>query len=751
MGGLFGIKSLSLNPIGGNPAWGIVILAAAVLFSVWAYRSTLPAVTAGRRGLLLALRCAAFALLALILFQPVAAVVAPHSGLPSVPVLLDVSASMDTPLDEAEADTTRTRLQAGARAAAVVRAALQDRYRVPLYPFALRVQGSGIEGPVEGRDLSLADTSGAKYATAIGDALEEIVLRREAGSVVGIVLISDGATNRGEDPLRSLRSVAVPIYTVTVGETHGIPDLQVFEARANPTAYVDSEVQVRAVVKSQGFEGREAELQLKEGDELLAAKKLVLAGAGFEQEVDLTFVPRAPGERFYTVSLGPMEGERTARNNTRSLAIKVMQEKLEVLYVEGRPSWEFTFLKRALDTAGNLRMRYLVAFDGRRLQPLDADTRPFPDSADGLSGYSLVIIGDCDPSLLSDAQWSALVGYVRRGGGLLLMAGRSRAGLSRLASTPAAQLVPWGLAPGIASRRSGSFPVSLTAAGREHPVTKVDVDVAVCDSMWADLPPLLDVYLIGQPRSRAQTLVSTTVEGRRMPVIAVMNLDRGKVMAVNSSSLWRWGFLSEGLLGSRTLYDRLWANAVRWLTRGEEEGVSVFSEEGVYQSGEVVRLGASVTGEGYRPIAGASVSVNVEDAAGRGIPRASTLVDSDVPGHYEGKLDALAPGDYDLRGTASVAGKELGEASARFRVDSAGLEYVDLNARADVMKAIAEESGGRGYTVDELDDLRNEVGRARLEFTRTVEVDIWNSPAVFLILLALLGVEWTLRRRMGMA
>jgi uncharacterized membrane protein len=751
MGGLFGVKSLSINPIGGNPVWGILILAAAVLFSVWAYRTTLPAVTSRWRGLLLALRCATFATLALILFQPVAAVVAPHSGRPSVPVLLDVSASMETRLGEAGADTTRTRLQAGARAVEVVRSALQDRYRVPVYPFALRVQGSGSEGPLAGRDNSLPDTSGSKYATAIGDALEEIVLRREAGSVVGVVLVSDGATNRGEDPLRSLRSVAVPVYTVSVGETHGIPDSQVFEVRANPTAYVDSEVQVRVVVKSQGFEGREAELELREGDKPLAAKKIVLAGAGFEQEVDLAFVPHEPGERFYTVSLQEMEGERTDRNNTRSLAINVVQEKQEALYVEGRPSWEFTFLKRTLDTAGNLQVRYLVAFDGRRLEPLDPATRPFPETADGLSGYSLVIIGDCDPSLLSDAQWSALVGYVRRGGGAILMAGRSQAGLNRFASTPAAELVPLGLAPGIVSRRSGSFPVSLTAAGREHPVTKVDVDVAVCDSLWAELPPLLDVYLIGGPRPRGQVLVSAAAGGRSAPVIAVMNLDRGKVMAVNSSSLWRWGFLSEGLLGSRTLYDRLWANAVRWLTRGEEEGVSVFSEEGVYQSGEVVRLGASVTGEGYRPITGASVSVGVEDASGRGISRASTLVDSDVPGHYEGKLDALAPGDYELHGRASVGGRELGEASARFRVDSAGLEYIDLNARADVMKAIAAESGGRAYTVDDLDDLRDDIGRAKLEFTRTVEVDVWNNPAVFIALLGLLGAEWTLRRRLGMA
>jgi hypothetical protein len=67
------------------------------------------------------------------------------------------------------------------------------------------------------------------------------------------------------------------------------------------------------------------------------------------------------------------------------------------------------------------------------------------------------------------------------------------------------------------------------------------------------------------------------------------------------------------------------------------------------------------------------------------------------------------------------------------------------------MKALADESGGRSYTIDDFERLAEDVGRARLEFTRTVEVDLWNHPAVFILLLALLGIEWAWRRRLGMA
>lgn len=745
MGGFFGIRSLSFSPLGGHAVWGAIALAAAILFSYWAYRTTLPAVAPRAKSFLFALRCVSFALLAMILFQPVAGIVAPHSSRPSVPVLVDASASMETALGSAAGDTLGSRLAAAERVAAFVAGELGDRYRVPIYQFGLTASG-----PSRGGRLGLPDTSGVKYATAIGEALEEVALRREAESVVGVVLVSDGSVNRGEDPLRSLRSIAVPVYTVVLGDTHGVPDSQIFEVRANPTAYVGSEVPIRAIVKSHGYEGAAATLQLQEGDEVLAAKEIILAGVGFEQEVDITFAPRAAGNRFYTLSLQAMAGERTLENNQRSLAIDVRREKMEVLFVEGRPSWEFSFLKRALDGAGNLSPSYLVALDGRTLRPLSPGGGPFPADPGGLMGYSLVIIGDCDPSLLSVAQWSALVEYVRGGGGVILLAGRSQAGLDRFASTPAAELVPFGPAPGLVSRKSGAFVISLTAAGREHPVTKVDVDVAVCDSLWAGLPPLLETHLVGAPRSRSQVLASIRADGASVPVLSVMQFGQGKVLAVNSSSLWRWGFLSEGLLGSRTLYDRLWANAVRWLTAGREEGVSVFAENRVYQSGETIRIGASVTGEGYRPISGASVAVTLEDTGGRGITRALSLVDSDVPGHYEGSLESLPPGEYTLTGRATHSSGVLGSATSTFRVDRAGLEYIDLNARADVMKALATESGGRSYTLDDFERLREDMGRARLEFTRTVEVNVWNHPAVFILLLALLGIEWTVRRRLGM-
>lgn len=746
MGGFLGIESLSLSPVGGHPVWGILILAAAVLLSYWAYRTTLPEVAPRSRFLLLALRCLSFALLALILFQPVASVIAPHSARPSVPVLVDVSASMETPLGSAGDDTLKARLDAARRVAEFASESLGDRYRIPIYRFGLEASG-----PARGGRLALPDTSGAKYATAMGEALEEIALRREAESVVGILLVSDGTVNRGEDPLHSLKSIAVPVYTVVLGDTHGVPDLQVFEVRANPTAYVGSEVPIRAILKSQGYEGAAATVQLKEGEEILAAREIILAGVGFEQEIDLTFVPRSSGQRFYTISLEAMDGEQTLENNSRSVAIDVRQEKMEALFVEGRPSWEFTFLKRALEGSGSLETDYLVALDGVHLSPLNGAPEEFPSSPGELAGYSLAIIGDCGPAILDSSQWSALVEYVRSGGGLIVFAGRSGQGLNRFAPTPLAELLPLDIQPGIASRSQGAYPVSLTAAGREHPVTRVDVDVAVNDSLWANLPPLLEAYLVGHARQRSQVLASVRAQGTAVPVLAVRSFGQGKVLAVNSSSLWRWGFLSEGLLGSRTLYDRLWANSVRWLTSGRDEGVAVFAEERVYQSGEPVRIGASVTGEGYRPITGASVTVRLEKAGGNGFERTLSLVDSDVPGHYEGSLESLPPGDYVLSGEAAHSGGALGVASSTFRVDRAGLEYVELNARADIMRALAAESGGRSYNIGDFERLGEDIGRARLEFKRTVEVDVWNHPAVFVILLALLGVEWIWRRRLGMA
>src|SRR5581483_4355294 len=57
-----------------------------------------------------------------------------------------------------------------------------------------------------------------------------------------------------------------------------------------------------------------------------------------------------PGPRYLTVHVPPQpeEPEHLRSNNTESAYLRVSEEKIRVLYIEGLPRWDFRFLKNLI-------------------------------------------------------------------------------------------------------------------------------------------------------------------------------------------------------------------------------------------------------------------------------------------------------------------------------------------------------------------------------------------------------------------
>ena len=70
--------------------------------------------------------------------------------------------------------------------------------------------------------------------------------------------------------------------------------------------------------------------------------------------------------------------------------------------------------------------------------------------------------------------------------------------------------------------------------------------------------------------------------------------------------------------------------------------------------------------------------------------------------------------------------------------------------RSSLLRQIADETGGRFYTPDDVATLPEDVSFTEAGTTIIEERDLWNMPAIFLLLLGLVGTEWAYRRRRGL-
>jgi hypothetical protein len=228
---------------------------------------------------------------------------------------------------------------------------------------------------------------------------------------------------------------------------------------------------------------------------------------------------------------------------------------------------------------------------------------------------------------------------------------------------------------------------------------------------------------------------------------------------------WRWGMTTGGATGDASAYDRFWDTAVRWLARDPLlEPARVTTDRERYGPGAPVHVEATLRDLAYQPFADETMVLRVLDARGRELGRGTARTDAEgrceleleapsEPGGYTAvaeRLDA-SDGRVSRRAPPSRTGEEPPPARLAeevFVVELGGDELADPRGRPELLRALAERTGGTFTTVSEAGELaRFDASRARVR--ELVRRRPFATPSAVLALLVLFGVEWILRRRWG--
>ncbi|HWN80496.1 MAG TPA: hypothetical protein VNM87_00225, partial [Candidatus Udaeobacter sp.] len=317
-----------------------VALGLAALLAIWAYRAPVPPLPRANRILLGCLRFAALGLLLLALFQPVMTVAARSSDRPLLAVLLDRSISMNLPAASGT-DTTR-RLSVAEASLAQVLPALAHEFDVRLYGF-----GTGLAEIPPGAGGARPALTAEDQATALGPALGTLLAERERRPVA-ILLYSDGAANAGSDPLTAAERGGVPVVAVAVSQDSTVVDAWIAECLVNRAAQLGQETPVAVTVESQLKLATRATVVLRTEESVVASVPVVLPAGSGRTTCELRFRPDKLGMHRYTVTVEGVPGELTSANNRRAFALKVTEERLQILLLADRLSWDLTFLRRSL-------------------------------------------------------------------------------------------------------------------------------------------------------------------------------------------------------------------------------------------------------------------------------------------------------------------------------------------------------------------------------------------------------------------
>jgi hypothetical protein len=755
----------------------LVLLLPIGLFIYRRQRQNLASLPPALLAALSLIRILILALLILILAGPYARIDHTSERKPLVALLLDHSGSMNLPAGALGDEREIIRLARAAgfpTAVAAARQSLDRASRAELVHAVLRASGKSFLEPLAGnhelRSFSFArertplpidpaqpelpaPPSPGGTVSCLGDAIAGVLEEAAGRPVAGIVLFSDGQNTAGRslaDAGRLAGDARVPIFTVPAGSPVALRDVAVVDVFTAGQVSVGDRARVAVTLESHGFDGRSVRVELREGERLLDSRDVVLRGSE-QQHAELSFPATAAGAHYLTVHVPPLaeEPEFLRTNNADTAFVRVTDEKLRVLYLEGLPRWDFRFLKNALRRDHGLGGRLgkdpdiLLEAELRRLPPANAALR---HSADEWSHYHTILLGDVSPEILTPKMVEQLDDVVRNHGvGLIVAAGPIA--MPHCFAGRLHELLPVRLRAGAAGMEAAykPFHMELTPEGLAHEALRLYDDPTRNQNLWDAMSPFYWCAATDRPSPGASVLaVNTGVTGRfgSQPLIAHHFAGRGRVLFVGTDSTWQW----RRYAGDR-FFDKFWGQALRFVARRDDGPNRNRLEIRPLrlQPSEPAQVELFAFAADGTPRTQGQLSVRLQGEGGALAIELSS--DPMSKGRYTGRFTPPGPGQYTVR-------YEPGDGTpveARVRVLAASEELRHPNVNRPALAALAGASGGR---LVELPDLASIPGALKAESQHLElhrEATVWDNPLTLLVLVILYSIDVGLRRLRGLS
>src|SRR3954466_8078512 len=551
------------------PWWAVLLVAAAVSAVAWrAYAGSV--VERPQRDVLIILRLLTLAALVVFLMRPVR-VSDEGSKDVVVPVLVDGSRSMSIE----DADGQRRIDRARDLVTREILPSLQGQFQVEVLSFGDRV-----------RETSPADLAATDRQSDMSGALAAVRDRYRGRPIPGIILISDGG-----DTSSSADTTVPPVYALGIGSRPGGGDREVSSVTAAEAVADDSRIDIAVSAVSHGSGTEPIALQLLENGRPLEVRRIAPAAEGVPVHAVFQVTPAAGSAVVYSVEVPAIVGELVPENNARSVLVQPPSRQHHVLFVEGAPGFEHSFLKRAWAADPGLDIDSIVR-KGKDDQGTDtyyiqasqsrsvALAKGYPSRADDLFAYDAIVLANAESTQLTRNQQELTRAFVaKRGGGLLVLGAKSFV-KPGFADTPLEEVLPLQLVdrsgtdavlPASSSR--GMNRVALTTAGEAHPIMQLGSSIDDTRKRWDMTPALASTVLLGGPRPGASVLAITGgAGGVAHPLIAVERYGYGRSLIFAGEGSWRWRML---LPSSDRSYDTFWRQALRWLALSAADPVAV--------------------------------------------------------------------------------------------------------------------------------------------------------------------------------
>lgn len=754
------------------------------------------------------LKIIAIGLVALCLVEPMARGTRPRPRANVLPILVDTSRSMN--IDSQTNSTSRfDSFIASVDDEAPWMTRLAQSFDVRKYRFDDRIENVN----------SFDDVTASGNVSSMNAALRSLADRFDGRPVAGVLMMTDGnATDTAAKDSADWVDLGFPVYPIVPGQDSELVDLRIANVGVRQTDFESAPTTVTVTIDSVGMTGETVTVRLQPvatADAVtLTPEEQTVTLLEQSQQVKFRFRPKSSGVQFYVASvftpsdrdsvdaLPPLTssfGEATLINNRRIVTIDRDAGPYRVLYVAGRPNWEFKFLRRALSSDAEVQLVGLLriadkepkfSFRDRGV----SDTNPlfaglgkdeediasqydepvvlrfgvkeseelsdgFPESDEELFAYHAVILDDIETDFFSQDQLLRLRRFVSaRGGGLLFLGGTESFDGKSFGDSPLGELSPVYAARRTIidnNNRSRGGRIALTREGLLQAWTRLRENETAEQTRLSEMPAFLTVNPLGDVKPGASELsVIENANGDTATALAVQRFGKGRTAAISIGDLWRWSMrkavtkTDENDEGDDAA--RAWRQTLHWLVGEVPRRVQTRIETGEDPT-QPATIVVEVRDEAYLPLDNALVEVTIASTGGDPISITAQPDDS-AAGTYNAQFWTRDSGGYLAIATVTGAdGSDVGGDQTGWTSQTDASEMSSLLVNRALLEQIASKTGGEVIELDDLESFADDLPNRKVPVRETWVYPLWHRGWVMLVALACLCGEWGLRRWKGLA
>jgi len=637
--------------------------------------------------------------------------------------------------------------------------------------------------------------------SAMMTALKTVASRYHGRPNAGILLFTDGNATDFQSHDVDWTEMP-PVYPVVLGRDQPAKDIRVARVSVTQTNFELAPVTIMAEVETVGYQGRSIVLSLRDESGQELQKQTMPRTSEDEPLVHrFQFLPKRTGISFYrvvafaeheadTVDRPQLSSEATLVNNERLVMVDRGTGPYRVLYVSGRPNWEFKFLRRAIEDDPEVELVGLVRIAKKapkftfrshknestnslfrgfgnetdedaeqydqpvliRLGTRDAEELRdgFPQAADQLFQYDALVLDDLDAGFFTQDQMSLVQEFVsHRGGGFLMLGGRESFTGGKYERTPIGEMLPIYL-DRVSEQPLEGFRLDLTREGLLQPWVRLRGTEHDEEKRIREMPAFKTVNRVNTLKPGAAVLANVlSSDGHDYPGLVVQRFGKGRASALLVGDMWRWSLRRRD--DETNDLAQSWRQTLRWLVSDVPSRIDVDTQHRENDTHGPLELTVNVRDRSYTPLDNAGVTVTITTPDDKSI-QLTAAPSQNKAGVYVASYQARLAGGYraEVKAVADD-GSEIGTRETGWVAEPATKEFESLTPNRTLLKEIAQQTGGEMIELNELNGFVSSLPSRKIPVTEPWIYPLWHQWGVFCFAAVCFIGEWGLRRWKGLA